>query len=90
MGDGADERADPAIVAAKLENFFHHGPVLALEIARLARRRHDVRTFVDLHAKDAVRVGVGRAGNAAVKGHQRDDAAPASASATSATTPTLA
>ena len=93
MGDGAHERADPAIVAAELENFLHHRPIFALEIAGQARRGRHVRTLVDLHAKDAVPVGVRRARYAAVERHERDDAAsPAEAtrSDTSATTPTLA
>ena len=67
MGDRADERADPAIVAAQLENFLHHRAILALELARQARRRRDVRTLVDFDAQDAVRVGVRRAGHAAVE-----------------------
>ena len=36
-----------------------------------------VRALVDLHAQDAVRVGVRRAGHAAVERHERGDAAPA-------------
>ena len=39
MGDRAHERADPAIVAAQLENFLDHRAILALEVAGQARRR---------------------------------------------------
>ena len=39
IGDRAHERADPAIVAAQLEDFLHDRAILALEIARQARRR---------------------------------------------------
>ncbi len=60
MGDGADEGADPAVVAAELEDLLHHRPVLALELARQARRGGRVRTLVDLHAQDAVRLGCAR------------------------------
>ena len=51
MGDRADERADPAIVAAKLENLLDHRAIFALEVARQARRRRHVRALVDLDAQ---------------------------------------
>ena len=93
MGDRADERADPAVVAAELEDLLDHRAILALEVARQVRRRRDVGPLVDLDAEDAVRVGVRRAGDAAVKRHERQ-AAPRpdsrTRSETSATTPTLA
>ena len=71
MGDGADEGADPAIVAAELEDLLHHRPVLALELAGLARCGGLVRTLLDLHAQDAIRLGVRRAGQAPVQRHER-------------------
>ena len=37
MGDGADEGADAAVVAAQLEDLLHHRAVLALELAGLGR-----------------------------------------------------
>ena len=93
MGDRAHERADPAIVAAQLENLLDHRAIFALEVAGQARRRRDVRALVDFDAQDAVAVGVRRAGDAAVERHERD-ARPrppaATRSETSATTPTLA
>src|SRR5206468_9660311 len=61
MRDGAHERTDPAIVAAKLENFLDHGAILTLEVAGRAGWGRDVRTLVDGYAQDAIRVGVRRA-----------------------------
>ena len=77
MGDRAHERADPAIVAAQFENFRHHRAILALELAGQARRRRDVGPLVDFDAQHAVRVGVRRAGHAAVERDERRQAVPA-------------
>ena len=77
MRDGAHERTDPAIVAAKLENFLHHRAILALEVAGRAGWGRNVRTLVDGHAQDAIRVGVRRARHGPVERHERGDAAAA-------------
>ena len=61
LGDRAQERADPAVVAAKLEDLFDDRAVLALELARQVGRRHLVGPLVDCDAQDAVPVGFGRA-----------------------------
>ena len=47
MGDRAQERADPAVVSAQLEDFLDDRPILALELAGQVRRRHLVGPFVD-------------------------------------------
>ena len=77
MGDGPDEGADPAIVAAQLENLLHHRPVLALELAGQALRAGLVRTLVYFHAQDAIRRGVRGAGHAPVQRHEGGDRTPA-------------
>ena len=69
------------------------GAVLALELAGLDARRLLVRTLVHLDAKATLRVGVGRAGDAAVQADRADGRPPPGSrivSATSATVPTRA
>ena len=70
-GDRAQERADPPIVAAKLEDFFDHGAVLALELTREVGRRHLVGPLVDRDAEHAFPVSLGSAGNAAMQPDKR-------------------
>ena len=54
IGDRAQERADSPVVAAQLEDFFDHGAILALELAREVGRRHLVGPLVDRDAEHAV------------------------------------
>ena len=77
LGDRADEGRDAAVVAAQLEDLLDDGAVLALELARAGGRRLLVGALVDLHAEPAARVGVRRAGDAAVQADERDGTAPA-------------
>jgi len=67
------EGADPAVVAAQLQDLLHHRPVLALQLPRQGGRRVHVRALVDGHAQDAVRPALGRAGHAPVQRHERRD-----------------
>ena len=67
MGNRAQERADSAVVAAQLEDFLDHCPILALELAREVGRRHLVGPFVDADAEHTVPVSLRCAGNAAMQ-----------------------
>src|SRR5262245_53720062 len=67
IGDGADEGAHAAVVAAQLENLVHHRAVLALQLARLAGWRSHVGMVLDLDAELAVATGARRSGDAAVE-----------------------
>ena len=73
----ADEGRDALVGAAELEDLLDDGAVLDLELARPRRRRGFVLTLLDLDAKPAVRVRLGRAEDAPVEtGHRhRLDAA---------------
>ena len=61
LGDRAQELADAIVGAAQVEDLLHDRAVLALELARLHGRRVLVAALLDLGAKPAERVGVGRA-----------------------------
>ena len=74
LGDRADERRHAAVVAAQLEDLLDGGAVLALELARLGRRRNLVGALLDLDPQAPLRVGLGGAGDAAVQRRELDGA----------------
>ena len=76
LGDGAQELAHAIVGAAQVEDLLHDGAVLALELARLHRRRVLVLALLDLGTKPAERVAVGRADDAAVQALEADCVAP--------------
>jgi len=67
LGDRADEGRHAAVVAAQLEDLLDRCAVLALELARLGRRRDLVGALLDVDPQAALRVGLGGAGDAAVQ-----------------------
>ena len=71
VGDRPHERADPAVVAAQLENLVDDRAVFALELAGEAGRRRLVGTRLDVDAQHAVGVGRGAAGHRAMQRRQR-------------------
>ena len=77
LGDRADERGDAAVVAAQLEDLLDDRAVLALELADAAVGRLLVGPLLDLDEEAALRVGRGRARDAAVQAVQRDRATAA-------------
>ena len=65
LGDGAQERADALVGAARLEDLLDGGAVLALEITGAPVDRNGVGSLLDLDAQAAERIGAGGAGDAA-------------------------
>ncbi len=72
LGDGADEGRHTAVVAAQLEDLLDDGAVLALELARLGRRRSLVGALLDVDPQAALRIGLGGAGDATVQRRELD------------------
>ena len=77
LGDRAQERRDPAVVAAQLEDLLDDRAVLALEVAGLAVDRRLVGALVDLDAQLAFGAGLGGADQRAVLAGDRDGMAAA-------------
>ena len=77
LGDRAQERRDPAVVAAQLEDLLDDRAVLALEVARLAVDRRLVGALVDLDAQLAFGAGLRGADQRAVLAGDRDRVAAA-------------
>ena len=75
LADRADERRDPAVVAAQLEDLLDDGAVLALELAGAGVGLVAVGPLLDLDAQYSLRVGLGGADDAAVQAVERDRAA---------------
>ena len=71
LGDRADERSDPAVVAAQLEDLLDHRAVLALELAHPPIGALVVRPLLHLDEQAALRVALSRAGNPAMKAVER-------------------
>ena len=93
LGDRADEGRDAAVVAAQLEDLLDDRAVLALELATGRRGVLVVGSLLDLDAQRpsaSVWRGAGDAAVQAGQGDGADAAGQATASATSATTPTFA
>ena len=67
LAHGADERRDALVGAAQLEDLLDDGAILDLELSRLCPRRRLVRPLLDLDAKYAVLVRLGRAEDAPVE-----------------------
>ena len=65
LGDGAQERADALVGAARLEDLLDDGAVLALEITGAPVDRDGVGSLLDLDAQAAEGIGAGGAGDAA-------------------------
>ena len=65
LGDGAQERADALVGAARLEDLLDDGAVLALELAGAPVDRDGVGGLLDLDAEMAEGIVGGGAGNAA-------------------------
>ena len=74
LGDRAHEGRHAAVVAAQLEDLLDRRAVLALELARLGRRRNLVGALLDLDPQPPLRVGLGGAGDAAVERGELDGA----------------
>ena len=65
LGDGAQERADALVGAARLEDLLDGGAVLALEVTGAPVDRNGVGSLLDLDAQAAEGIGAGGAGDAA-------------------------
>ncbi len=77
LGDRAQERGDPTVVAAQLEDLLDDRAVLALEVAGLAVDRRLVRALVDLDAQLPFGAGLRGADQSAVLAGDRDGVAAA-------------
>ncbi len=77
LDDRAQERRDPPVVAAQLEDLLDNRAVLALELARAPVYRGVVGALVDLDAQLAFGAGLGGADQRAVLAGDRDSAAAA-------------
>ena len=71
VGDRADEGLDAPVVAAQLEDLLDDGAVLGLELAGALVGRNAVLALLDLDEQAALRVGLGRARDAAVQALER-------------------
>ncbi len=79
LGDAAQERLDPAVGIAQLEDLLDDRAVLALELARVAARDDADRigALIDVNIEAAVRLGDRCAGDTAVQALDRDGAGAA-------------
>ena len=73
LDDRAQELSDAWVGLPELEDLFHDGAVLGLELTRLHRRRRLVLALLDLDIQPACGTGLGGAEQRAVKPRERDN-----------------